>query len=64
MVLSQLLSPRDLLALNQGQLDSLDALVEAEIIKSDQCMKVLKQKLAPAIRAVQGKKKRTQVGAA
>lgn len=64
MVLSQLLSPRDLLALNQGQLDSLDTLIEAEIIKSAQCMKVLKQKLAPAIREVQRKKKRKAVGAA
>ena len=45
MITSQLLSPRDLLSLNAEQLDSLDTAIEAEIIKSPECMKLLRNKI-------------------
>ena len=45
MIVSQLLRPEDLLALSGDQLDSMDVVIEAEIIKSDECMTFLKSKL-------------------
>jgi hypothetical protein len=48
-VRSQLFRARELLALSDSQLDELDAMIDAEIIKSEQCMKILREKLAPVI---------------
>jgi hypothetical protein len=45
MITSQLLRPNDLLTLSDEQLDSIDAVIEAEIIKSDECMSFLRGKL-------------------
>jgi hypothetical protein len=60
MILSQLLSPRDLLSLNADQLDRIDGVIEAEIIKSDEIMRLLKTKLEkeylPAIQELKKQK--------
>jgi len=45
MIITQLLSARDLLTLTPSQLDSIDTIIEAEIVKSDEIMRLLKQKL-------------------
>lgn len=49
MVRSQLLSARELFTLTDSQLDELDSMIDAEIIKSEQCMRTLREKLAPVI---------------
>jgi hypothetical protein len=58
MVITQLLSARDLLTLTPAQLESIDTIIEAEIVKSDEIMQLLKQKLEkdylPVIRELHG----------
>jgi hypothetical protein len=44
-ILSQLLSSRTLLSLNQTQLDSIYGLLEAEVLKNEQFMKSFRTKL-------------------
>jgi hypothetical protein len=60
MITSQLLSPRDLLTLSEAQLSSIDLILEAEIIKSEECLKLLRDKLdrdyLPAIRELEKQK--------
>jgi hypothetical protein len=60
MITSQLLSPRDFLTLSEEQLSSIDVILEAEIIKSDECLKLLREKLdrdyLPAIRELEKQK--------
>ena len=61
MITSQLLSPKDFLSFSQSQLDNIDTVIEAEIIKSPECMAILKQKLEqdflPVIRELHKKTK-------
>jgi hypothetical protein len=49
MVRSQLFGARELLTLGESHLDELDSMIDAEIIKSEECMRILREKLAPVI---------------